>query len=124
MPPQPTSMSSGCAPIARTAALLAALRRALSAASSSIFSNGVVEAAVPGEDQRRDVRLRCLDLHYQLEPAHSRQLDVGDDQVPVLLAGCGERRFGGRRPPHEGTLTHHLGRHCSKNRIVLYKQNA
>ena len=41
VPPAPTSTSSGCAPIASTAALEAALRRALSAASSSIFSISV-----------------------------------------------------------------------------------
>ena len=58
--------------------------------------DGVVEAAVAGQDQRRDVRLGGLDLHHQLEAAHAGQLDVGDDQVPVLLAGGGDRRLGGR----------------------------
>jgi hypothetical protein len=56
--------------------------------------DGVVDGRVPGQHRDRQAGHELADPLEQLEPVHAGQLDVGDQQVPVLLL---DPQQGGRR---------------------------
>ncbi len=104
IPPMPISTSSGCAPTASTTSCPAARRSRVTATSARAFSTSVggierlghvvvgagahrrdrvVERAVAGQDQRRQLRPLALDAVHELEAVDPGQVDVADHQVPV-----------------------------------------
>src|SRR4029077_10963534 len=94
------------------------LQRALEAADDHVAIDGLAEEAhgagrlraladpflgEGGDEDDRYTALSRLELALQVEPAHARHLDVGDQARRVLQAGRGEEGLG--RGEHAGLVT-------------------
>ena len=84
----------------------------------------VIERAVAGEDQRRQLRPTALDTVHQLESVDPGQVDVADHQVPVAALGDLERLLGARGPVHVAEAAQQLHEQGSAHLVVFDEEDA
>jgi hypothetical protein len=84
-----------------------------------------VDRAVGGHDHRDGLRIQLAGLLHQIQPAHARHAQVGQDQVgrELLELGQGLEAIGGRLHP-EPLVPEQLGQSRPGVRLVVHDQDA
>jgi hypothetical protein len=86
--------------------------------------DGVVERAVAGEDEDGQLRPLALDALHELEAVDPGQVDVADDQIPLVPADDLERLLGTRGPVHLAEAPQQLNQQGSAHLVVFDEEDA
>jgi hypothetical protein len=85
----------------------------------------VVHRRMAGEQGDRQARRQLADPTEQFEPAHARQFDIGDEQVPLLGLNAAQSSFRVKLMHDvEAPRAQHPAQVAAESRIVVDQQDA